>query len=81
MKRLWQVRKGGFYSLIEKEKKKTSRTEEVVWKLTFPDFPMQSKGNAFGGVAAEVIVIDAETMGWFGLWKNVTVARKGSRKY
>lgn len=53
----------------------------VVWKLTFPDFPMQSKGNAFGGAAAEVIVIDTETTGWFGLWKNVTVAKKGSRKY
>lgn len=53
----------------------------MVWKLTFPDFPMQSKGNAFGGAAAEVIVIDTETTGWFGLWKNVTVAKKGSRKY
>lgn len=32
---------------------------------------MQSKLNAFDDAAAEVIVTDIETMGWFGLRESV----------
>lgn len=48
----------------------------MVWKLTFPDSQCRARGNAFGGAAAEAIVTDTETMGWFGLWRNVAVPRK-----
>lgn len=59
-----------------KKRKRNSRAGEGGLEVNFYWLPMQSKLNAFDDAAAEVIVTDTETMGWFGLRESVIFPRK-----